>query len=210
MKAYYLIRDSSINIYRTKGIIFSFILSLLVSIISFFCFFLFLFFSKIQKSMMAHTDSLTDMTEKQMSAGPIIGISIFKVAILIITVAMIFLTMGNIKKSFYQFYLTQKNEYKTMTLLGETSVNLAIYYSLQVLIFSIVTIFLGMSISLYIFYASVIETLKLSSFSTDIIQFQVPILAMIGVALATLVYLFVTSFLKVYKKSCALVDSESN
>ncbi len=194
IKHVYLLENSLKNLMRTKGIVGTFVLSILLAIISFFSFNSYLFFSHIQKQMLESLEEETDLIEIQMSGAPIMAMTIFKIAAFLIFVALILLTIGNMKKSFKQFLLTQQKDYQIMALVGETLSFLTLFYVCQVMLFAITSMAIGSVLGKIIFYEAVIKTIQIGLFSDNVNSFKGNFgLSVIAICLS-LIYIFVTTF----------------
>lgn len=93
--------------------------------------------------MVLSLETETDFISLQMNMGPVIGMLVFKIATFLIFIVLVFLSIGYIKKSFNRFLVTQKDQYRIMSLLGSSLFALQIFYTLQVTIFSLFVISLG-------------------------------------------------------------------
>lgn len=206
LKLNYILQNSFYNLIRTKGITSTFILSVLISIISFFCFTLFLFFNHIHQQMVLSLENETDLIVLQTNGAPIMAIFFFKVSTFLLFIILVFLSIGYIKKSFKQFLITQKSEFKIMSLLGETSTALQVFYTLQVTIFSLLTISLGAILGNKLFYSSVISTLKIAVGSDNINSFQGSTLLSFFIFLLIVTYIFITTFFISSKKVLSITS----
>lgn len=206
IKFLYLIENSTKNLIRTNGMISTFILSLLVSIIAFFSYNVFLFFNHVHQGMVTSLENETDFIEIQMSTGPIMGLAIFKIGALLLSLALLLLTIGTIKRSHKQFLIAQKDDFKIMALIGEDSVSLSLYYTLQVLIFSIFPVILGMLIGKICFHESVIKTIQMGIFSDNVNTFKgnLPLTALI--IFSMLIYLFISTLIKSHKQIISFIN----
>lgn len=205
VKFYYLILDSSKNLFRTKGTVSTFLLSMILSVISFFSLEGFLFLTHMQQKMNNSLEKETDFIEIQMSKGPIIVMNFFKIALFLLSTVLILLTVGTIKKSFKQFLVIQEEDYKIKALLGENLVCLKLFYAFQIVLFSLLPIFLGSIVGKKIFYESIIKTIQLGMFSEDVNSYNGNTLFLSIVLLVVFLYLFVSSFISSDKKIKAFI-----
>lgn len=205
VKFYYLILDSSKNLFRTKGTVSTFMLSMILSVISFFSLEGFLFLTHMQQKMNNSLEKETDFIEIQMSKGPIIVMNFFKIALFLLSIVLLLLTVGTIKKSFKQFSVIQEEDYKIKALLGENLVCLKLFYAFQIVLFSLLPIFLGSIVGKKIFYESIIKTIQLGMFSEDVNSYNGNTLFLSIVLLVVFLYLFVSSFISSDKKIKAFI-----
>lgn len=205
VKFYYLILDSSKNLFRTKGAVSTFLLSMILSVISFFSLESFLFLTHMQQKMNDSLEKETDFIEIQMSKGPIIVMNFFKIALFLLSTVLILLTVGTIKKSFKQFLVIQEEDYKIKALLGENLVCLKLFYAFQIVLFSLLPIFWGSIVGKKIFYESIIKTIQLGMFSEDVNSYNGNLLFLLIVLLIVFLYLFVSSFISSDKKIKAFI-----
>lgn len=200
IKGYYLLINSFKNVIRTKGILSTFLLSILISAIAFFSFNVYAFFSHLQKNMTESIDKETDLTEIQMNAAPLMAMAIFKFAALLLFIALLLLTIANIKRSFSQFFVAQKNEFKIMFLLGESLLFLRLFNACQVLLFSIFSLAIGSLIGTKIFYEAVIKTIQIGIVSEDVNTFHGDTLLLIFVLILSLIFVFLSTFMTSNKR----------
>lgn len=146
----------------------TFILATLVSIMSFFSFNVFFFFQYLHTQMVEALEEETDFIVAQMSMAPVMGMFLFKIATCLISILLLFLTLGYIKRSFTQFLVSHKEELRIMSLLGETTQSIALFNTMQVMVFSFGSILLGSLVGQQIFFASVIKTIQLGVDSENV------------------------------------------
>lgn len=201
IKARYIAENSLKNIWRTKGIGLTLVLSVLVSVMGFFTLDIYLFFKHVEHGMVASLEQETDVIELQLSGAAVMTMTIFKVIAFLLAMTLLALLIGMIKKNFRQLFLSQKRELTIMSLLGESSQALAAYQSTQVVIFSIMPFLLGMFLAHWIFFSSIIKTLNLTIASENVQSFNVNHGFVLGVIFLMLSYLFITVYKTFSKES---------
>lgn len=206
IKFFYLIQNSFKNLVRTKGIVSTFILSLLISIMAFFTFNIFLFFSHLHERMLASLENETDFIEIQMSTGPIMGFAIFKFGALLLAISLLFLTIGTIKRSHRQFLIAQKEDFKTMALIGEDFLSLSLYYTFQVFIFSLFPIVIGAILGKIIFNEAIIKTIQIGIISDNVTSFNGNFPLTTLCLFIMLAYLFITTLTKSHKQIISFIS----
>lgn len=200
IKLYYLSQDCLKNLLRTKGIISTFILSLLIGTTAFFSINLFLLFHHIHKEMVAALESETDFIAVQMGMAPVVGMLIFKIGIFILSLTLILLTIAYIKKSFKQLLVAQVEDFKVMAFIGESTSQLGLFYTGQVFLFSLVIFTISSLLGSLFFHLSVLETIKLAINSDSVNSFKGNILLLSTTIFSILLYIFLTTFFMVNKK----------
>ncbi|MEG0254491.1 hypothetical protein, partial [Vagococcus sp.] len=194
------------NVFRTKGIISTFILSELLAVISFFCFYVFQFVSHMQKQMIISLEKETDFVTVQMSGFPITTMFVFKLAAGIITMSLILLLVGTVKRSFYQFLLSQKEDIRTMYLLGESTRGLIAFSMLQIIETFLVVSITGLIVGKFIFFSSVIKTIQIGLYSEDVNTFNVDVIVICILLISMLLYVIFSTFISSSRKIKTIIE----
>ena len=205
-KIYYVLQSSVKNLVRTEGIMSTSVLSLFVFIVTFFSFNLFLFFSHLHKQMLITLEQETDFISLQMGTTSVMAMLFFKIGALVVTILLMMLAVGNIKRSFNQILLSQQRDYEIMFLLGGSLRSLNLFNTVQVEIFGIISMLIGVLIGKEIFYASVIKTIQIGIVSEDVNSFHGNVLLTIIIMTLVLIYLFMSTFFATAKKLKGVVN----
>lgn len=206
IKIYYLFQNSLKNIYRTKGVFSTLILGELIAVMAFFCFYVYQFVSHMQKQMILSLEKETDFITIQMSGFPIMTMFVFKLVTLILTILLVLLLVSTIKRSFYQFLLSQKNDIKTMYLIGESTRGLIVFTMLQIIMSFVVVATIGLILGKYIFFSSIIKTIQIGIFSEDVNSFNVnrTVISILNISL--LLYIILSTFISSKKKIKGIIE----
>lgn len=207
IKVYYIVQNSIKNLTRTSGILISFVMTSLSSLLSF-CFLnINQFFSHWQGFATREAFEKGGMGLFDLLSPAGMLITFFKFASLLIAILFIFSTNSAIRRLFSQLANDQWSSLKTMSLLGEKNEIIAFEFSLQSTYISILSLINGLLAADFIVKNILIHPLYFGSMEKVVGSFQISHTNYIFIVLLSCLYVGGRTFFFVKKQLISFFDN---
>lgn len=194
-QARYILENSFKSLIRTKGLLGTSILILLLSVLTFLAADGAMFFSYWQRAADAEAAAEGAAGVQMMSFSRLM-ISVFGVMLKLLAFAFLLATTGYIRRVFQHFALSQQGDFLTMSYIGETTDIISLEFALQAFIMGFILLLAGDSAAFPIFRKMLADASS-GDFADLIRSFRIPIFQHVLILLAAGGYPFLRTFFSV-------------
>ncbi|KAF1302667.1 hypothetical protein BAU16_06390 [Enterococcus sp. JM9B] len=184
------------SLLRTKGIVSIGILTTLLTFFSFLAVNASLFLNHWHGVMV--TDLQSEIGFAQ--TAPLLASTIFKGMAFILAAALLFATVGYLRRTFLQLAIMEKEEFFTMYLLGQSIPRIGIEFGLQAVYATVFFFSIGIGCANFLFHRFLMDAEKSGLFANIIPTFSPSWYSYFLLVFTSLLYIFARTFLAVKKQ----------